>query len=274
MKNYNHLPSINNNRQIRGVLSLLCATALTACTVDSTSVSDSDLIATFLVQNDNGQSNATVTFTASDNAGRNVVELVAGESVSVQRDGVTNELRKSGDGEYTASLPADAIGWYSFILVRESVERELFEREVVENYAYLPGSFQDMQAQSQQSGELINISWTADNNIPQTINGFTTESNEESFNATGTCQGLSTFDVSISEGQILQQNGMSLLEIPVAEHLRQELGLSAEEIVAVSCAFDVQLIRSINGTTDTSLDNRSSARGQVLQNVAIQWTGQ
>jgi len=275
MNKNKRMPFFNSSRWIRAVLSLAAVTVLAGCPVDSTSVSDADLIATFLVQNDNGQARTTVTFASSDNAGRNVVNLVAEESISYLQGDVTRELGKSGDGEYTATLPSTAADWYSFILIRESEDREYFEQEIVGNYVYLPASFQDLQVEPQQFGAVITVNWAVDNNAPQSINGFTTQTSEDTFNAIASCQQRSgVFDVAITEGQIVQQNGISLLEIPVTEHLQQVSGLSAEAIATLSCEFDVQLVRTIIGATDIALDGRSSARGQVLQNITIQWMGQ
>jgi len=264
---------------VRCLLAVVAVTLLSACPVSSTAISDADLIAEFLVQNDNGLTSATATFGASDLAGYNRVDLVAGESIAYRPNVLGNrqktELRKISDGEYRVRLPRDAAaGWYSFALLRLSEDREENDREISNNHAYLPGPFQLFQVDTMQSGPALIVNWLVDS-PPPSIDGFTTVISEESFNAIGTCQlGSDLLDVVITEGQIAQQNGMSSLQIPVAEHLQQVLGLSTGAIATANCDFDVQLVRTVNGIADFSLNNKSSAKGQVLKNVAIQWMGQ
>ena len=65
-----------------------------------------------------------------------------------------------------------------------------------------------------------------------------------------------------------------LLEIAVADHLTQELGLSGVALVETTCEFDIQLVRDISGTIDTALNRDSTALGQVLQNLMVQWAAQ
>lgn len=265
----------NQSQLIKFVLSLTTIALLTACDVDSTSVTDDNLIATFLVQNDNGQANTTVTFATRDFAGDNTVDLVGVETIWYEQSGVSGELHKSRDGEYTGSLPSEAAGWYSFRLVRETGNNVEVSREIIDNHAFLPGSFQSLQAEPLQVGPVISINWALDDNALQSIDGFIAERSEDTFNAIATCQVENeTMDLAITEGSIVQQSGISLLDIRVTEHLQQVIGLSAAVIATTSCEFDVQLVRTVIGVTDTSLDRRSSASGQFLHNVTIQWAGQ
>ena len=203
------------------------------------------------------------------------MDLIARESIFYQRDGQSGELRESSDGEYMISLPSDAAGWYSFTLVRKSEDREQIDREVDDNYVYLPNAFQSVQAQPQQSGSVININWAIDDTTAQSINSFTIDGSEDTFNAIATCQAESgAFDIAITEGELVQQNGLWLLEIPVTQTLAQVTTLTAEAIASASCDFDVQLVRTTIGITDISLNRKSSASGQVLENVSIQWMAQ
>lgn len=269
------LLAISQGRWMKCLFSLTAIAALTACEVSSTSVSDADLVATFLVQNDNGQATTSVTFTSSDPAGDNTVDLVDGESIWYQNNDVSNELRKSADGEYSAALASTAAGWYSFALKRQSEDREQFTREVNENYVYLPDPIQSLQAEPLQFGSVINLSWELADSALQSINGFTAERSQDSFNAIATCQRENeAINLAITDGQTVQQDGIALLEIPVTENLLQVPGLTATAIATIQCEFDVQLVRTMIGVTDVSLSRRSSASGQVLQNVTIQWVGQ
>ena len=267
--------AISKGQWMKCLFSLTAIAVITACDVSSTSVTDTDLVATFLVQNDNGQASATATFTSSDPAGDNTVDLVAGESIWYQNNDVSNELRKRADGEYSAVLATTAAGWYSFNLKRQSEDRELFTREVNENYVYLPDPIQSVQAEPLQFGSVINLSWAQADNALQSINGFTAERSEDTFNAIATCQlEDESISLAITEGQTAQQDGIVLLEIPVTENLLQVPGLTAASIATLQCEFDVQLVRTMIGVTDVSLNRKSSASGQVLQNITIQWVGQ
>lgn len=263
------------------VLSLTAITTLTACPVDSNTVADENLIAMFLVQNDNGQASTTVTFTSRDLAGTNDVDLVAGESIWYQNSDDRGELDKRSDGEYTAILPSAAADIYSFELTREPVDsdqtenRLRFFREISDNHAYLPEPFQSVQAELIQFGPTININWLSVDSSLQLIDGFVIDSSEDSFNAIATCQAENdSIDLAISEGSFAQQNGMTLLEIPVTDNLQDVAGLSPEVIAVTSCEFNVQLVRTANGVTDELLSRRSTATGQVLLDIAIQWAGQ
>lgn len=269
------LVSINQARLIKSVLSLAVIASLTACDVDSISVTDENLIATFLVQNDNGQASATASFASRDLAGNNVVNLIANESIRYHQDGEGGELQKDRDGEYAASLPSTAAGLYSFTLIRELESGGQFTREITDNHVFLPDSFQSLQAEPLQFGPVINLSWALDGNSLQSIDGFIIGNSEDTFNSLAICQLESgPIGLAITEGRFAQQNGMSLLEIPVTEYLQQEANLSAAAIATASCEFDVQLVRTVIGVTDISLDRRSSTSGKVLQNVTIQWTSQ
>lgn len=258
------------------VLSLLAMFLLTACLVNSTDVDDSNLIAKFLVQNDNGQTTALVTLDSKDLAGQNEVTLVAGESIFYQRNGQGGELSERDDGEYTASLPDDAEGLYDFTIVRRldgDEDTARFSREVTDNHVYLPNTFQELQAESVQSGSVVSLSWLEET-VPQDVTGFTIYAVMDTFNAIGSCQnGDEPFDVAITEGRIAQQSGRLLLEIEVVEHLTQVVGLPVDAATTTACEIDVQLVREITGITDDRLNRRSSATGRVLKNVVINFTG-
>ena len=260
-------------RLSQGVVLLAAIVSLTACPVSSTSVTDANLIATFLVQNDNGQGSATVTFESRDLAGTHAVDLVAGESVWYEHQKARNELRKISDGKYAASLPSEITGWFSFSVRRE--DEELLYREVDDNHVYLPETFQSLQVEPLQFGPVIRLNWALSDNSLQSISGFTAGDSEDTFNAIATCQVENeSIALAITEGNFVQQNGMSLLEIPVTEYLQQVAGLSTVVIAATTCEFDIQLVRTLAGDTDVYLNRRSSASGQVLQNIAVQWAGQ
>ena len=269
------LSSIIRGRVQAGLLSFAAITVLAGCSLNSTSVTDDDLVVDFLVQNDNGQATAVATFSARDPLGDSDVDLVAGESVFYERDGQDGELRESGDSEYSATLSSADAGWFSFNLVRQSEDRELIDRNVDENYVFLPNAFQSVQAEPLQFGSVISISWASDEEVQQSINGVKLDGSEDTFNAIATCQAEGeVVDISITEGSLVQQNGLSMLEIPVLQNLQQFTGLSTEALAVVSCDFDVQLVRTIIGITDISLDRRSTAVGRVLNNIAIQWMAQ
>lgn len=259
----------------RFVLSLTALTTLTACPVDSTSVADENLIAKFLVQNDNGQVSTIVTFTSRDLGGTQDVDLVADESISYQNSEGRGELDKRGDGEYSATVSSAAADIYSFTLTRKSDDSTLFYREISDNHAYLPEPFQSVQTEPLQFGPSINLNWVAVDNSLQLVDGVVIEGIEESFITNATCQaGNESIEFAIADGSFVEQNGLTVLEIPVTEYLQQVSGLSAAVIAMTSCDFDVQLIRAANGVTDNLLSRRSTARGEVLRNIAIQWTGQ
>ena len=60
----------------------------------------------------------------------------------------------------------------------------------------------------------------------------------------------------------------------VTDQLTQESGFSAETVATIMCDFDVQLVREITGTTDVALNRDSTAVGQTLLNVPVQWSAQ
>ena len=269
------LSSIIRGRVQAGLVSLAAITALAGCSLNSTSVTDDDLVVDFLVHNDSGQTTAGATFSARHPLGDSDVDLVAAESVFFESDGQDGELGESGDSEYSATLSSADAGWFSFNLVRQSEDRELIDRSVDENYVFLPNAFQSVQAEPLQFGSVISISWASDDEGQQSINGVKLDSSEDTFNAIATCQAEGeVVDIAITEGSLVQQNGLSMLEIPVLQNLQQFTGLSTEALAAVSCDFDVQLVRMMIGITDISLDRRSTAVGRVLNNVAIQWMAQ
>ena len=278
-----------HKRSAQSFLSLLTIPLLTACPVDSTSISDSDIIANFFVQNDNGEASALVTLGSRDLGGRNDVTLSGREAIFFEQDGQGGELREEDDGEYTASLPANASGLFTFTIERMSrdFEEDFADQafnplffEIDNNQAYLPDTFQELVAEPVQLGPEIDISWRVDD-TQQIINGFTVPAAVESFNAIANCQNSdqsasddSSFDIAITEGQITQEGGRQLLKIAVTEQLTQVLNLSAEVAALTACEFDVQLVRDINGTTDIALDRRSTASGQTLKNLSVQWSAQ
>jgi len=272
--NHTTISNMPDKQGVRYLFLFLAIPLLTACPVSSTAVSDANLVVDFLVQNDNGQTNAIVKLETRDPAGRHDVDLVSGESVSYRHDGKTDELLKRDDGEYIASLPADSTGFYRFILVRQSDSREQFDREVDNNLVYLPDTFQELQAEPAQTGASLNVSWLEENN-PLSIDGVTISEAVDTFNAIAGCQNANgPFSIAITSGQITQQNSLIFLDIAVAKHLTDVLDFSIDEIANTTCEFDVQLLREIVGITDIALDRRSSATGQVLKNLSITWNAQ
>lgn len=261
----------NFGRGAQYFLSLVTIPFLAACTVDSTTLSDSDILANFFVQNDNGEASVLVTLTTENLSGSNDVTLTRREALFFQQDGQIVELSEEDDGEYAASLPANSSGLFTFIIERLSQE------DIDDNRAYLPDTFQELVAEPVQIGPVIELSWRVDD-TQQSINGFTVPAAVESFNAVASCQSPGSdntpFTLALSEGQITQEGGRQLLEIAVIEQLTQVLNLSAELAASTTCEFDVQLVRDITGTTDNALDNRSNAGGQTLLNVPIQWSAQ
>lgn len=267
--------SLVHKSWIRGALTCIAVPALVACPVNSTSVDDADLIAQILVQNDNGSGRVRVDFGFSDAAGRNKVDLTADETISYEFNGTGQELPQTGDGEYSINLPVVTPGWYTFTLLRASADGDNIYREISSNFTYLPNSFESVQAATAQSGEVLNVSWIADEETQYLIDDFAVTGSDDSFNAIAACTSRdNNFDVVVTDASINTRDGISTLNIPVAAHLSQVLNMSAPEIAAASCDFDVQLVRTIVGSTDPTLDSRSTATGQVLTNLSIQWAGQ
>jgi len=269
-----------NWSRARYLSALIAVPLLTACPIDSTEVDDSSLIADFLVQNNNGQSSAIVTLSSRNLSGNNEVNLIRQESIIYRHEGQEDDLDEREDGVYAVNLPAETSGLYSFTIVRMTEEefnetdRPPFFRELDDNHVFLPETFQELQAESVQVGSSLNISWRIDDTL-QTINGFTTPAAVDSFNAIASCQNNDgPFDVAITDGQLTQQSNRLMLDIAVTEHLTQVLNMSVESVAISLCDFDIQLNRNVAGTTDTRLDGRSVATGQVLQNLTIQWTSQ
>jgi len=286
-----HFSSIFQNtthkQGTRCLLPLLTIPFLSACPVDSTTLDDSDLIANFFVQNDNGEASALVTLESRDLGGTNDVTLIRREGIFFEQDGLIGELDEEDDGEYVASLPANASGLVTFNIERltrdsrEDIEdfadtavNPLFF-DIDDNQVYLPDTFQELVAEPVQIGSVINISWRVDD-TQQVIDGFTVPAVVESFNAIAVCQsGIdNAFDLAITEGQITREDGRQLLQIAVTDQLTQIPGLTAEVVATTSCEFDVQLVRDVSGTTDTALDRRSTATAQTLLNVPVQWSAQ
>jgi len=278
----NYLSNSNKNSWFRArhFTALIALPLLTACPIDSTEVDDSSLIADFLVQNNNGESSAVVTFSSRNLSGNNEVNLTRQESIFYRHEGQEDDLNERDDGVYAVNLPAEASGLYSFTIVRMTEEefnetdRPPFFREIDDNHVFLPETFQELQAEAVQVGSSLNISWRIDDTL-QTINGFTTPAAVDSFNAIASCQNNDgPFDVAITDGQLTQQSDRLMLDIAVTEHLSQVLGMPIDSVATSLCDFDIQLNRNVAGTTDTRLDRRSVATGQVLQNLTIQWTSQ
>ena len=273
---YNFISKFQNSnlgRSTQYFLSLVTIPFLAACTVDSTTLSDSDILANFFVQNDNGDASVLVTLSTENLSGSNDVTLTRREALFFEQDGQIVELSEEDDGEYAASLPANSSGLFTFIIERLSQE------DIDNNRAYLPDTFQELVAEPAQIGPVIELSWRTDD-TQQVINGFTVPAAVESFNAVASCQSPGTesdntpFALALSEGQIAQEGGRQVLEIAATEQLTQLLNLSAEAAASTSCEFDVQLVRDITGTADNALDNRSTAGGQTLLNVPVQWSAQ
>ena len=263
-------------RGMRYFLPLLTVPVLAACSVDSTTVDDSDLLANFFVQNDNGNATALVTLTTEDLNGSNDVTLVRREAIFFEHNGLTVELNEEDDGEYEADLPANASGPVTFTIERVTTTTPPRLFDIDENRTFLPDTFQELVAEPVQTGQVLDLSWRVDN-TQQIIDGFAVPAAVESFNALANCltpDDDTPFDIAITEGLITQQDGRQFLQIAVTEHLTGVLNLSAEITAATSCEFDVQLVRDITGTTDTDLDSRSTASGQTLMNVAVQWAAQ
>jgi len=257
---------------------------LAACPVDSTTIVDSDILANFFVQNNNGEASALVTLQTENLSGSNDVTLVRREALFVEQNGLVTELQESGDGTYIASLPANATGLVTFTIERLAQDEFDDSRgdsnlrfiDIDNNQAFLPDTFQELVAEPAQSGPGIDISWRVDD-TQQTINGFTVPAAVESFNALASCQSagdINQFDIAITEAPITQQSGRQTLQIAVSEHLTEVLNLSAEVAATATCEFDIQLVRDITGTTDTALDRRSTAAGQTLLNEPVQWSAQ
>ena len=264
----------------RGVF--LCAGLflLSACAVDSTEVDDSDLIADILVQNDNGVSSAVVNLSVDDLSGNTDVNLIRQESIFYSHNGEEDGLEERDDGEYVVAVPDNSPGLYTFTIVRraetvfEDSNRPASLREIHNNQVFLPEMFQELQVDPVQTGSGVNISWRLDDTF-QSVNGFSTRAAVESFSAIGICQNSDgSLDVAITDGEFIPQGNSVLLEIAVAEHLTQELGLSGVALVETTCEFDIQLVRDISGTIDTALNRDSTALGQVLQNLMVQWAAQ
>lgn len=269
---------------VQCLLSVLALSALAACSIDSTAVSDSELIANFLVQNDNGEASAVVTLETDDLSGTSDVTLIRREAIFFEQDGEGGELSEEDDGEYVATLPDNASGLYTFIIERLRQDEfdndgripELFE--IDDNQVYLPDTFQELVAEPVQVGSVINISWRV-NDTQQLANGFAVPAAIESFNAIASCSdnvsaASSVFDIAITEGQITQESGRQLLQIAVTDQLSQVSGLTAEAVTSVMCEFDVQLVRQSTGTTDVLLNRDSTAVGQTLLNFPVQWSAQ
>ena len=282
--------NIHQKRGAQYLLPLFAIPFLGACPVDSTTLTDSDIIANFFVQNDNGNASALVTLESRDLGGTNDVTLIRREAIIFEQDGQSGELSEQDDGEYVASLPANAPGLVTFIIERRSrdtlEDREEFANTGVnplfffidDNQVYLPDTFQELVAEPVQIGSVIDISWRVDD-TQQVVDGFTVPAAVESFNAIASCQSAesgidTTFDLAITEGQITQEDGRQLLQIAVTDQLTQLPGLTAEMAATTSCEFDVQLVRDTSGTTDTALDRRSTATGQTLLNLPVQWSAQ
>ena len=118
------------------------------------------------------------------------------------------------------------------------------------------------------------LSWFV---LQQIVSGFAVPAAAERFNAIASCIGDtpdSAFNIALNEGQITQTNGRQLLQIAVTDQLTQESGFSAETVATIMCDFDVQLVREITGTTDVALNRDSTAVGQTLLNVPVQWSAQ
>ena len=110
----------NKRYGARHLLALIALPFLTACPIDSTEVDDSNLIANFLVQNDNGVSSAIVTLSSRNLSGNNDVNLIRRESIFYRHEGQEDDLSERDDGVYAVNLPADAGGLYSFTIVTVS----------------------------------------------------------------------------------------------------------------------------------------------------------
>lgn len=286
----NIFQNIHQKHQAKCLLPLLAIPFMSACPVDSTTLNDSELIANFFVQNDNGNASALVTLESEDLGGTNDVTLIRREAIFFEQDGQSGELSEEDDGEYAASLPVNASGLVTFTIQRRSrdtlEDREEFANttvnpvffEIDDNQVYLPDTFQELVAEPVQIGSVIDISWRVDD-TQLVIEGFTRPAAIESFNAIANCQSMesgidTTFDLAITEGQITQEDGRQLLQIAVTTQLTQVPGLTAEVAATTSCEFDVQLVRDTSGTTDTALDRRSTATGQTLLNLPVQWSAQ
>ena len=276
--------TISHKRGLQIFLSLVAIPFLAACPVDSTTILDSDILANFFVQNDNGEASVLVTLQTEDLSGSNDVTLVQREALFVEQDDLVIELQEEDDGEYIANLPANASGLYTFTIERlaqdelddsigDSIPRFV---DIDDNQAYLPDTFRELVAEPVQIGPVIEISWRVDD-TGQTINGFTLPAAVESFNALASCQSAgdtTLFEIAITNAPITQERGRQILQIAVNEHLTEVLNLSADLAATTACEFDVQLVRDITGTTDPALDNRSTAAGQTLLNVPVQWSAQ
>jgi len=272
----------NGTRRTQFIPSLLSLPLLAACSVDSTTISDAELIANFLVQNDNGESSAIVTLETDDLSGTSDVTLIRREAIFFEQDGEGGELSEEDDGEYVATLPTNASGLYTFII--ERLRQDEFNTsgrvpvlfEIDDNQVFLPDTFQELVAEPVQIGPVINISWRVDD-TQQIVSGFAVPAAAESFNAIASCIGDtpdSAFNIALNEGQITQTNGRQLLQIAVTDQLTLESGFSAETVATIMCDFDVQLVREITGTTDVALNRDSTAVGQTLLNVPVQWSAQ
>ena len=264
----------------RGVFFCAGLFLLSACAVDSTEVDDSDLIADILVQNDNGVSSAVVNLSVDDLSGNTDVNLIRQESIFYSHNGEEDGLEERDDGEYVVAVPDNSPGLYTFTIVRraetvfEDSNRPASLREIHNNQVFLPEMFQELQVDPVQTGSGVNISWRLDDTF-QSVNGFSTRAAVESFSAIGICQNSDgSLDVAITDGEFIPQGNSVLLEIAVAEHLTQELGLSGVALVETTCEFDIQLVRDISGTIYTALNRDSTALGQVLQNLMVQWAAQ
>lgn len=261
--------------KMRCLPSLMAFTVIAACTVNSTSVQDENLIVDFLVQNDNGTGRAVAHFRSRDLSGDdNTVDLVDGETVSYLYSGNDIELRSTGDGEYSKLLPTAASGWYLFVLHREGDNGLHNYPEIGDTSVYLPDAFQALLAEPVQSGKTIEVSW--ESLIPMAA--YDSPATIETYSATAECRsGDNLFEVSIDERAteiIGQLNNRSVLAIDVYDHLTQVDNFSPEIATMASCDFDVQLIRKSTGVADGLLSDKSTATGQVLTNFSVQWFGQ